>query len=52
MSKGTDRTVYRRDDGKWANQRNGASRPAGVHETQRKAAEEAKGMLQNQGGAN
>lgn len=50
MSKGTDRTVFRREDGKWVNQRDAASRPAGVHDTQKAAAEEARGMLKNQGG--
>ena len=50
MSKGTDRTVFRREDGKWVNQRDAASRPAGVHDTQEVAAKEARGMLKNQGG--
>lgn len=50
MSKGTDRTVFRREDGKWVNQRGAASRPAGVHDTQKAAAKEARGMLKNQGG--
>lgn len=50
MTKATDRTVYRRPDGSWANQRNGASRPSGVHDTQRAAAQQAKDMLQKQGG--
>ena len=49
MSKGQDRTVYRRDDGKWANKRNDAGKASTVHDTQQHAAA-AKQMLQNQGG--
>ena len=50
MSKPQDRTVYRRDDGKWANKRNDASRSSSLHDTQGEANAAAKGMLQNQGG--
>lgn len=50
MSKGRDRTVYRNDDGKWANKRNDAGRASSVHDTQREAQEAAHKMLQNQGG--
>jgi len=50
MSKPQDRTVYRRDDGNWANKRNDASRASSVHETQADANARAKEMLQNQGG--
>ena len=50
MSKGRDRTVYQRDDGKWANKRNDASRPSSVHNTQRDAADAGRDMLVNQGG--
>ncbi|MCK4822018.1 DUF2188 domain-containing protein [bacterium] len=50
MSKGRDRTVYKRSDGKWANKRNDADRPSGIHDTQRDAAEQAREMLNNQGG--
>lgn len=45
-----DRTVYKRDDGKWANQRHGTSRPSTVHETQKEANQKAAEMLTNQGG--
>ena len=50
MSKGRDRTVYRRSDGAWANKRNDASRASSLHTTQRDAIDAAHGMLGNQGG--
>ena len=50
MSKGRDRTVSRRPDGKWENKRNDATRTSSVHDTQKEAANEAKIMLQNSGG--
>ena len=50
MSKGRDRTVYRRDDGKWVNQRNDSDRASSLHNTQKVAHDTAKQMLQNQGG--
>ena len=50
MSKGRDRTIYRRDDGKWANKRNDAGKSSSVHDTQQNAVDSAKRMLQNQGG--
>lgn len=50
MSKGRDRTVYRRDDGSWANKRNDASRPSSVHDRQSDAIDAARGMLTSQGG--
>ena len=50
MSKGRDRTVYRRPDGTWANKRNDAERASSIHETQERAIRQAKQMLQNQGG--
>lgn len=50
MSKDRDRSVYQRDDGKWANKRNDAERASSVHDTQREAAQTAKEMLHNQGG--
>jgi hypothetical protein len=49
MGKG-DRTVYRRDDGTWANKRNDADKASSTHDTQGGAARAAKEMLQNQGG--
>ena len=50
MSKPQDRTVYRRQDGDWANKRNDASRASRVHDTQAAANAAAKEMLKNQGG--
>ena len=50
MSKGRDRTVYRRDDRKWVNKRNDANRASSVHDTQREANAAARAMLGNQGG--
>lgn len=50
MSKGSDRTVYRRDDGLWVNKRNDADRASSLHQTQGEASQAARQMLQNQGG--
>lgn len=50
MSKGRDRTVYRRPDGEWANKRNDAGKASSVHRTQRQAIDAAREMLGNQGG--
>jgi hypothetical protein len=50
MSKGRDRTVYRRPDGTWANKRNDSERASTTHDTQGAAIRQAKQMLQNQGG--
>ena len=50
MSKGRDRTIYRRDDGKWANKRNDAGKSSSVHDTQQNAVNSARTMLGNQGG--
>lgn len=50
MSKGKDRTVYRRDDGLWANKLNDVNRASSLHQTQREAERSAKAMLLNQGG--
>jgi hypothetical protein len=50
MGKGRDRTVYRRDDGKWVNKRNDAGKASSVHDTQKQANDTAREMLQNQGG--
>ena len=33
MSKDRDRTVYRRNDGKWSNKRNDAGKASSLHET-------------------
>lgn len=50
MSKGIDRTVYRRPDGQWANKRNDADRASSLHPTQSGAEDSAREMLQHQGG--
>jgi hypothetical protein len=50
VGKSNDRTIVKRPDGTWANQRNGAERASGVHETQRAAIDAARQMLQDTGG--
>jgi len=50
MSKGRDRMVYQRSDGKWVNKRNDASTASSVQDKQSEAMEVAKQMLKNQGG--
>ena len=50
MSKKQDRTVYKNDDGEWANKRNDASRASSVHKTQAAAEQAARQNLKNQGG--
>ena len=50
MSKGRDRTVYKRKDGKWVNKRNDSDRASSIHETQKEAENAAREMLINQGG--
>lgn len=50
MSKGRDRTVFRRPDGNWANKRNDADKASSVHDTQKEANDAARRMLQSQGG--
>lgn len=50
MSKGRDRTVYRDEDGNWANKRNDAGKASSVHSTQREAEQTARRMLHNSGG--
>jgi len=50
MSKDNDRVISRRSDGKWQNKRTGASRPAGVHATQKDAVDQAERMLRKSGG--
>lgn len=42
MSKGRDRTVYRRTDGKWINKRNDARKASSLHNTQKEAEKAAK----------
>lgn len=50
MSKGRDRTVSPRGDGRWNNKRNDASRPSSVHNTQKEAQDAARENLKSQGG--
>ena len=50
MSKDRDRMVYKRPDGKWANERNDADRASSLHNRQKDAIQAAKEMLANQGG--
>lgn len=50
MSKPQDRTVYRRPDGQWANERQDADRASSLHDTQREAEQAARENLRNQGG--
>lgn len=50
MSKGRDRTVYRREDGKWVNKRDDADRASSLHDTQKQANDAARQMLEHQGG--
>lgn len=45
-----DRTVSQRDDGKWANQKDGGQRATSLHGTQKQAADAARQNLKNQGG--
>ena len=50
MSKGRDRTVYQRKDGKWAQKRNDSERASSKHDTQGEAEQAAKRSLKKQGG--
>ena len=50
MSKGRDRNIYKRKDGKWVNKRQDAEKASSLHKTQEKAEKVAKIMLRNQGG--
>jgi len=50
MSKGRDRTVYRRSNGSWANKRNDANRASSLHRTQKEAENAARRNLRNQDG--
>jgi hypothetical protein len=45
-----DRTVYRRPDGSWANQRKDAGRPTSLHWTREAAIEAARKLLLMNGG--
>jgi hypothetical protein len=48
--KGRDRTVFRNEDGMWANKRNDADKASSLHDTQGEANKAAAEMLHNQGG--
>lgn len=50
MSKKNDRSVFRTEDGLWANKLNNSERASSRHETQREAETAARSMLHNQGG--
>jgi len=50
MSKGRDRNIYQRKDGKWVNKRQDAEKASSLHKTQKEAEEAANNMLRNQGG--
>lgn len=50
MSKDQDRSVFRRPDGKWVNQRHDRSQATSLHDTQADAYAAARANLQNQGG--
>lgn len=50
MTKKHNRTVFRREDGKWVNKRNDSDRATNLHDTQRDASKAARQNLQNQGG--
>jgi hypothetical protein len=50
MSKSNNRTVHKRDDGKWGNRRNGNQRDTSVHDTQRETIDASKDNLRRQGG--
>lgn len=49
MTKGKDRTVSERPDGKWVNKRDGAQRAGSLHDTQKAAEREAKQMMNRPG---
>lgn len=44
------RTVSQREDGTWANQKDGGRRATSLHKTQKQATDAARQNLENQGG--
>lgn len=50
MGDQNNRTVYRREDGQWANKRNNAERASSLHDTQADANAAAAEMLRKDGG--
>jgi hypothetical protein len=45
-----DRTVSQRDDGQWANKKDGGDRASSLHDTQKQAADAARDALKSTGG--
>ena len=45
-----DRTVSQRDDGQWAHKKDGMQRASSLHNTQKQAADAARGALMRSGG--
>ena len=45
-----DRTISQRDDGQWANKRDGGDRATSLHGTQKQAADAARAQLKASGG--
>jgi hypothetical protein len=45
-----DRTVSQRDDGTWANKKDGGERASSLHNTQKQAADAARAQLRDTGG--
>ena len=45
-----DRTVSRRDDGQWANKKDGSQRASSLHDTQKQATDAAREALKRTGG--
>lgn len=50
MSKGKDRTVYRRAYGIWVNKRNDGKKATSLHTSQHDAINAARNLLERQGG--
>jgi hypothetical protein len=50
MANPNDRTVFRREDGKWINKLNTSDRASSVHDTQAEANQAAAEMLRSSGG--
>lgn len=50
VSKGKDRTISKRSNGKWQNKRHDAGKASSLHSTQQEAVNAAREMLINQGG--
>ncbi len=46
----SSRSVFKRDDGQWANKRDDAGKASSLHDTQKAAEAAARGMLKSSGG--